>query len=118
MNKDTKEQYKTLFILCIGFCLVAWRFHSLYLGIVALLVLGLGLASPILLRSITSTWLWLGEKVGAVMSRVILAIIFIFILTPIALLYRLFSRKQYPNPSSYFVDRNHQYMSTDMEKLF
>ena len=118
MNKPHTEQYKILLILCAGFCLIAWRFHTLYLAVFALVLLGLGLASPFMLRSITSAWLWFGEKMGAVMSRVILAIIFIFILTPIAILYRLFSKKQSPNPPSYFVDKNHQYTPADMDKLF
>ena len=39
-------------------------------------------------------WLWIGEKIGAVMSRVILTIVFVFLLTPVAVLYRMIGSKK------------------------
>jgi hypothetical protein len=118
MTKERKEQYKTLAVLCIGFAFIAWRLHSLYLFIAVALVLVAGLVSPYMLRQITTAWLWVGEKIGAVMSRVILSVIFFLFLTPIAIAFRLFSTKKLPNKDSFFTNREHTYTRADMEQTF
>jgi uncharacterized membrane protein len=119
MTEERKEQYRSLLILCAGFALIGWRFHLWYLVGAAAVVLFAGLISVSLLTKITDAWLWLGEKIGAVMSRVILSFIFVFALTPIALLYRIFSGNgKREKKESYFVERNHTYTAADLEKIF
>ena len=119
MTEERKEQYKSLLIICAGFALIGWRFHFWYLCGAAALLLIAGLISVSLLTRITDAWMWLGEKIGAVMSRVILSLIFVFALTPIALLYRtLGSSGKREKKESYFVERNHTYTAADLEKIF
>jgi hypothetical protein len=119
VTKERKDQYQTLLVICIGFALLAWRFHRLWLAAVAGIILICGLISPYLLRKINAAWLWIGEAIGAVMSRVILSIVFILFLTPIALLFRLFKKKDNPaGHSSFFIERNHTYATADLEKVF
>ena len=118
MTEIRKEQFKSLLVLCAGFALIAWRFHNLYIAIVDGLVLLLGLVSPYLLEKITDGWMWIGEKIGAVMSRVILSFVFVFVLSPIAILYRLFGRDRKVEKASYFIERNHTYSAKDLEKIF
>ena len=119
MSEERKEQYKSLLIICAGFALIGWRFHLWYLVGLATLILIIGLISSALLVMITDAWMWIGEKIGAVMSRVILSFIFVFALTPIALLYRAFSgRTKRLKKETYFVERNHTYIATDLEKIF
>ncbi|MGC5271447.1 SxtJ family membrane protein, partial [Salmonella enterica] len=77
-----------------------------------------GLLSPFLLEKITGVWMWIGEKMGAVMSRVILSVVFVFFLTPVAMLYRLFGRKKEQDGDSFFVERNHTFTAADLEKVF
>ena len=118
MTETRKEQYKTLLVLCAGLALIGWRFHHLYVAIAAGVILLSGLISVFLLEKITDAWLWIGEKIGAVMSRVILSIVFIFFLTPIAVLYRAFGEKKKQGKQSYFKERNHTYTAADLEKIF
>ena len=118
MTKERKEQYKTLAVFAIGFLLISWRIHSRYLAIaIGVISLG-GLISPYLLGRITKAWMWIGEKIGAVMSRVILTVVFFVFLTPIALAFRVFSKKKSENGLSYFIERNHTYTAQDMEQTF
>jgi len=57
---------------------------------ISFLLLSLALFSPQRLRSIFSVWMLIGELIGSVVSRVILAIIFFFLITPIGFLHRIF----------------------------
>lgn len=119
MTDIRKEQFKTLLVLCGGFAFIAWRLHNPYIGIADGLVFFAGILSPYLLEKITDAWMWIGEKIGAVMSRVILSFVFVFVLSPLAIVYRAFGRKKKSeNQSSYFVERNHTYSKEDLEKIF
>ena len=118
MKKQQKEQYKTLLMLVIGLSLIAWRFKLWYLITGAGAIFLAGVLSPSLLGLITDTWMWIGEKMGAVMSRIILSIVFLLFLTPIAILYRLFRKKTIENTESFFITRNHTYSQPDLEKVF
>ena len=119
MTQLRKEQYKSLLVISVGFALIGWRFHQWYLIAAASLTLLVGVSSVYILVKITDTWMWIGEKIGAVMSRVILSIIFIFFLTPISILYRSFGRKnRKEKEETYFKERNHTYTAADLEKIF
>ncbi len=118
MTKLQKEQYKTLLTLLIGLSLISWRFKLFYLMAATGIVFLAGMVSPFLLTRITDTWMWIGEKIGAVMSRIILCIVFLFFLTPIAILYRLFRKKPIEATDSFFIIRNHTYSKSDLEKVF
>jgi uncharacterized membrane protein YgaE (UPF0421/DUF939 family) len=118
MTEARKEQYKTILILSAGLALIGWRFHHWYVAIAGGVLLVLSLLSVFLLEKITDAWLWIGEKIGAVMSRVILSVVFVFFLTPVAVLYRSFGRKKKEQKESYFKERDHTYTAADLEKIF
>lgn len=50
------------------------------------------MAIPSVIMPLYKAWVWLGEKIGFVISRVILALIFFGIFTPLGLAFRLFGR--------------------------
>lgn len=127
MTKERKDQYITLLVICAGLLFfsvkvvksplhIEWR-HQ-YLAVASAVILLTGLVSAFMLQKIAAAWLWIGEKMGAVMSRVILSFVFLFVLTPISLLYRAFGRKAKEKKASYFVERNHKYSAADLEKIF
>ncbi len=68
-----------------------WLGHAwlLYLATVLLI---LALVPNPLATLITKGWLKLSELLGAIMSRLVMTLIFFLFLTPIAFLYRLFNR--------------------------
>ena len=47
---------------------------------------------PRIITPLYQAWVWLGEKIGFVISRVILALILFGIFTPLGLAFRLFGR--------------------------
>jgi Saxitoxin biosynthesis operon protein SxtJ len=108
---------KTLAVLCAGLALIAWWRHQIVLLYLATGLGLLGLVSTRALTAITGAWLWLGEQMGAISSRVILTVIFFGILTPLALLYRITRRKE-PIKASYFTETDHLYSPSDMERAY
>ena len=119
MTRKRKDQYKALAVMWFCFSLIGWRFHQWYLVAAAGLLLIAGLASAFVLEKVTGGWKWIGEQMGAVMSRVILSVVFFVFLSPIAFFYRIFAGKnQRDNNDSNFVERNHTYTAKDLEKLF
>lgn len=90
-----------------------------WLNWLALAFLITGLFFKSAAAALTSGWLAFAEILGKFNSRVILSLIYYLVLTPVALLFRLFSgdflglaRKR---GGSYYHPRNHQYMARDLE---
>ena len=87
------ETLKTLIALAaaaLAAYLLAGRSWLLYTAFALLL---LGLADNPLARWISACWLKLGEWLGFINSRLILSLLFYLVLTPVALLYRLFNKR-------------------------
>lgn len=88
----------------------------------ALTLLGVGLFLKPLAAKVTRCWLKASEIIGAVANRIILTLLFVVVLTPIALLYRLFTRnplgiRRNAGSDSYFHQRNHDFTADDLEKM-
>ena len=66
-------------------------------------------------------WLWfkLSEALGFLSSRILLSVIFYFVLLPTSLLYRLFHKDKLmlnkKNKITFFVERNRQYTPDDLK---
>lgn len=66
-------------------------------------------------------WYKLADLIGFVMSKIILGIIYSFILVPVALLYKISSKDKLHlkrSPNSKWVVRNHQYVAKDLENIW
>jgi len=98
MSKKKLENRKFGLILgvtVILFCLIFWR-ASYPQQILLLLSTGLiimAICAPAYLEPIRKTWLKVGNFLGIVNGTILLTLVFIFILTPIALLLRLFKKQ-------------------------
>jgi hypothetical protein len=93
-------------------------FKKEVLLIMALLVGILSRLFPSIRDMISHLWMKLAESLAFLHSRLLLTLIFYFVLTPLALLYRLsgkdpMQRKKRPEASSYFIDRHHTYGQQD-----
>ena len=110
----SKKQLRE-FGLLIGFgfpILIGWllpsitghvfRSWSLWVGVPSFI---LGLVAPRLLNYPYKGWMAIGHLLGWINSRIILALVFLFVLQPIAIIMRLFSydplRKKKRNQKSY-----------------
>ena len=71
-------------------------------------------------------WLWFGFSIvlGTVMSKILMTVVFVVIVTPIGLLRRLFGKDSLQlrafkkSKDSVFISRNHKYTENDIVKPF
>lgn len=87
----------------------------------ALFVLLSGLFFKLLGNLISFLWEKLAEALGWFNSKVILSIVFFVVLTPFALLYRLFNRDSLffkKRKSTYYTKRDHVYQGKDLENIW
>ena len=119
-NKRLKD-LKNLAALAAA-CLLAGRFTAWepwYWLALALLVVAVFFKKTA--ASISDGWLKFGHVLGAINSRIILTLVYYLALTPLALLKKLFSGntlqlKKNPGGESYYKQRDHFYVSVDLEK--
>lgn len=116
------ETILTICVLLIVLFFVTKKQHAYYLTLSALLGI-IGISSKYLSAKISWAWLKLSEGIGFVMNKVILATLFMVLLVPIAMLKKLFSKKdnlqlKKSASTSYYVERNHKYTGKDLEDLW
>jgi hypothetical protein len=85
------------------FVVYAWLVIGLAVGFAAIF-------SPSFLSPFNSAWMKLGDLMGKVISPLVLGIIFFILITPTAVLTRLFGRNElrlnFTNSKSYWIDRS------------
>lgn len=123
----TKEQCKdtgmAMVLLLLIFSLV-FKQHSLLLVQTALVALVLDMTYPPLYRPVAVVWLGLSHLLGAVMSRLILGVVFLGVVTPVALARRLLGHdalnlKGFKLGEESVMDvRNHTFTRADIEKPY
>tara|TARA_B100000787_G_C16169181_1_gene285500 strand:+ start:313 stop:693 length:381 start_codon:yes stop_codon:yes gene_type:complete len=103
-------------VFCIVFLLIgiwpilnneSYRFWALVISLVFLI---LGLTNSKLLTPFNILWFKLGVFLGNIVSPVVMGIIFFFVVTPTAILMRLFKKDllnlKYNNSKSYWIKKN------------
>lgn len=108
-------------ILAIGICVIWWftKFRPLlYLagGIMTLAVI-----SPWFARIVAAAWLTFGQILGMINSRILLTLIYLLVLTPIALVRRIGTGAKEAlgdKKQSAFVERKKVYEPSDFEKTW
>ena len=85
-----------------AFKVYGWLIAGIVVGLVAI-------AAPGLLAPLNKAWMKLGELMGRVVSPLVLGVIFFVLITPVALVTRLFGRDELrlkkTDASSYWIDR-------------
>lgn len=106
-------------------CLLAGWFTGVrdwFLGAIVLLVINM--IWPTIYTWVAKAWLGFSHLLGTVMSKVILSLIFFIVVTPLALLRRVFGhdpmalRKWKNGTGSVFETRNHTYKPEEIEQPF
>lgn len=88
---------------------------------IAAVLLLLAAIAPSLLRPVYRGWMYLGEALGWLNTRIILSLVFFLVVTPIGLLMRLFGRSPMTTAKrdSYWTDvEPHSYGDRHVEKQF
>lgn len=111
---------EAMLAITTGLVVIGLFMHREALILAGAIVGGIGLLLPPLARLITKGWFWLSEKMGWVMSRVILGTVFFLFLTPIALLRKVTSGSKVlalkRTAGSHWTTRDHTYSPADLEK--
>ena len=120
MENNRIKQLETMLSIVFGLAVFFWLTHNRYLPPAILLISAIGLFSKYLTRKIHWFWMKLSHIMGAIMSRVLLSVVFFVFLFPIALLSRLFGKKdplqlKRTQGNTYYSERNHQYTAEDLE---
>lgn len=121
----TREQSKDTGMAVVLLLLLAFLFVQ-RLGYVQLAVIALVLdmVIPGIYRPVAFLWLGMSNLLGMIVPRLVLALVFFLVVTPVGLLRRMLGKdplqlkafKQ--NSDSVLVARNHTYESRDLEKPF
>jgi len=115
-NKRTISPYESTLALTF-LLLVIYHFvdhKMIFIGTIVFVLLAL--LSPAIANFVHKTWTTLTKALGWLMSRALMSVVFFVFLTPLAFLFRLFSKKDSQNAGeSIFVDRNHTYTPKNIE---
>ena len=118
------QQRDTVLALLLILLILFFFFKKLWLLWTMAAVLVLGMTLPRLFTPAAKIWFGFSALLGHVMSKVIMAVIFLFILTPVGLIRRALGKdpmrlkewKQGAN--SVFIKRNHQYINADLKNPY
>ncbi|HIP31135.1 MAG TPA: hypothetical protein EYG86_00085 [Crocinitomicaceae bacterium] len=120
MNKNSPT--RTVLTIVIGFLILHLLFQHQWLMYVAATVGLLGLTSTYLAQKIDFIWMKLGWLLSLIVPKIILGVVFFFILTPIALLYRAFKKdkafKLKRSQKTVFVTTDKIFLKESFERMF
>jgi hypothetical protein len=114
---EKAKQKETIIVIAAGFLVLFFIFDREWMLYVSLGVLIAGIISDALSSYIHKAWFWIAEKLGYVMSRLILGITFLFILLPVGALSKVFRKDILmlkKRKDSYYRKRDHVYTANDM----
>ena len=117
------QELETLAVIASFLLLLGLLLHQRILCIVSLALLAIALFIKPMARLITRIWLGLSDILGVFNSKVILAVLFIIVLTPLALMYRLnvhnpLRLKRDEASGTYFDERDHVFCREDLDKMW
>lgn len=90
--KTKHEPYKTVLTISIGLVVVYFMNHSVYSLYLLCFVAGFSLLSERIANCVHVLWMKLAKLLSYVVPNILLSVIFFLILTPIALLHKLFHK--------------------------
>jgi len=129
-NQRERQELKTFGeVLFFGFLMIAFivdlrgKSAAVYLLGIGLFFLVISWISPMRLRLVKTVWMKIGHGLGWFNTRVLLGLIFFLLLTPIALVTRLFGmdlldQKLQKEKESYWRVRKNPNLLTNYERLF
>jgi len=124
-RKITKDQCRdTGMAMVLLLLLVDIRAKRGWVLFAAILVLVLNMTVPRIYRPIAVLWLGLSDLLGAVVSKILLSIVFFLVVVPIGVLRRLAGKDSLKlrafkaGNDSVMVERNHVFVGRDLERPF
>ena len=119
MTRDESRDTGMAMVLLVLLLWLAFRWDGLVRSAIVLLVLTMTV--PRVFAPVAVVWLTLSHAIGAVMSKVLLSLVFAAVITPIGAVRRLLGkdtlqlRRFKAGHDSVMVRRNHVYTARDLE---
>lgn len=121
-SNKTDTSKSTILVICMGFLVIYLAFHVKWALYVSLSVGVLAIASTFIGQKIEWAWKKLSMILGYIVPNILLSAIFFLFLFPIALLSKLFAKKDplmlSDKYNSYFIDINTQMDKKAFEKTW
>jgi hypothetical protein len=121
----TENQSRDTGMAAVLICLlVAWFGNSQAWVGPAILLLIVNMVSPVIFRPAAFVWIGTANVLGSIMSKILLALIFFLLVTPVGLVRRAFGKdslrlKQWKkDDASVFNVRDHQFQPEELEKPY
>jgi hypothetical protein len=109
-NKNFGIVFFIVFILIALWPLLNNETYRLWAVIIALIFLILGIIDSKFLTPLNILWFKFGLLLGKIVSPLVMGIIFFFVVTPIAMLMKVFNKDllnlRYNNKNSYWIEKN------------
>lgn len=122
MKKKLTESYKTVVVIMLGLLVVYVVWHYEVLLVAALIIGLLAFVSETMALTIHKLWMGLAQVLGMIFPPVILGAVYFLLLTPIALLSKLFSKNDplmlKNNKQSTFISCTRVFDKGSFEKLW
>lgn len=116
------QKTKAQLTIVTGFALLSVIFHIKFLLFTAIAVGLLSLIFPSGGDIIVKIWARISDILGSINSKIILSFVYLFILLPVSLLYRLFNKnllqRDKVDRDTYFSPRDYKYTAQDFEKIW
>ncbi len=124
---------ETILAISLGLLIIFWATQHTkltpftgteWLLPITVLIICIGLFSTYLSEKIHWAWMKLSHLMGFAMSKILLCVIYFLFLLPLALISRLFNRKdslqlkKNAPGESYYAERNHTYTADDFEEMW
>ena len=112
-----------LVAILVALVLSYWQ-EDMNLLLLAIILVLITILAPVLFTPIACLWYKLSFFLGKIMSSLLLGLIYVFVVTPVGFIRRLFGkddlslRKFGKSRESVFIDRTHEYVKEDMENMF
>lgn len=124
-RKITKDQSRDTgmgVVLLLLVLFIARKREWYLIGAIAMHVVNM--IAPQVYRPAAVVWFGLSHLIGTIVSKILLVIVFFFIVTPIAIVRRLFGKDSLKlrdfkrGSDSVMLERNHLFVSADMERPY
>lgn len=123
IKTDRKKDLETMAVLAVFFLVVYFLSKKTVFIIAALSLLIISVLFKKITSRIAASWLAFSRILASINSKIILTLVFYFVLTPLALLHRLFNRshlklKRNRYVTTYFDPRERTFQKDDFEKVW
>ncbi len=111
-----QPKHSSLVVIAIGFGVLYFNFHKLWM-LVPVGVSLIGFFINPIGEIVHKGWMLIAKVLGFINSRILLTLLFYVLLTPLALVFRLFNKARLKHTlknNTSFVIRNHQYTIQDL----